>query len=105
MRNTCIFNGSELLNEFPGVYCHSVAQNTDSVLVKNAGWHEVESELSKLVLDGVSGVAAALKPNDIIGFLCEYVCDFTLAFITPIGTYNCCDHKNLLTHCALAPLP
>jgi hypothetical protein len=37
----------------------------------------------------VACVIAALKPNDDIGFIGKEIDDFTLAFITPLGTDYC----------------
>ena len=52
----------------------------------------MKSEFAIVVLDGVTGIASSLEPNDDIGFLRKHIRDLTFSFIAPVGAYDSFNH-------------
>ena len=87
-----IFQRLQLLCQNLRIYRYAVADYADRVLAENSRWQKVQCELAPLVLNGVAGIAASLKTNHIICVLCQAIGNFSLTFIAPICSYNCCNH-------------
>ena len=66
---------------------HPVADDGHDVGVEDPGRHQMESELTAEILDGVARVVAALVADHDIGLLAEQVGDFPFAFVAPLGAY------------------
>jgi hypothetical protein len=86
-------NADALLAEFlhfreePGrIHDHTIADHVEFVWPENPGRHQVEHVFGAALNDGVPGIVTALGAHDHIGITGEVVHDFSLAFITPLGT-------------------
>ena len=47
----------------------------------------MKREFAVLVLNSMSGIGPALKTDYYISLFRQYICDLSLAFISPVGTY------------------
>ena len=52
----------------------------------------MKGEFAIVVLDGVTGIASSLEPDDDVGFLRKHIRDLTFSFIAPVGAYDSFDH-------------
>ena len=73
-----------LLTEDAGLDEHTVADEVDFVLVKDAAGDDVQHVLHAVELEGVAGVGAALETGHHVVPRSEHVDDFSLAFIAPL---------------------
>src|SRR5256886_2141698 len=62
------------------------AEHTERLGVEDPARHEMELEGAVLVDDGVTGVVAALEPDDHIRLLRQEVRDLAFAFVAPLST-------------------
>ena len=54
----------------------------------------MKRKFAVIVFDRVTGVAASLESDDDIARFGEHIGYLALAFIAPISTYYCCNHKD-----------
>ncbi len=52
----------------------------------------MQRKFAVVIDDRMTCIGSALKPDDDIGLLAEHVRDLTLAFVTPVCSYNCSYH-------------
>src|SRR5207247_2286545 len=75
----------ELLAEEREVDDGPRTEYAERVRIEDAARHEVELEGAVLVDDGVSGVVAALEPDDQVRLLRQEVRDLAFAFVAPLS--------------------
>ena len=78
-----------------GVDDHTAAHNADDVRAQNAGGDQIQHEFAAFVLDGVTGVVAALITGNNVIILAEQVDHTTLALVAPVDTGDCSKHTFL----------
>ena len=88
--------GVHLTEKFSDFQSHAVADDIGDVVIKNTGGKLVQGKPAESVDDGMSGVTASLKTDNNVRLGCQNVGDFTLAFVAPIGAYDCSYHGNIL---------
>ena len=93
--NALLGQGGDLFFEMLRVDDHAAAHNADDLGTQDAGGDQVEHELAALVLDGVTGVVAALIAGNNVIILAEQVDHTTLALVTPVDTGDCSKHTFL----------
>ena len=62
------------------------------MIVKYAGRQHMKGEFAIVVLDGMTGIASSLEPDDDVGFLRKHIRDLSFSFIAPVGAYDSFDH-------------
>ncbi|MPN34781.1 hypothetical protein SDC9_182275 [bioreactor metagenome] len=75
---------------------HAVSDDICGVGIEHTGGKLMQRKFPIITDDGVSRVGAALKTDDHIGFLRKQVGNFALAFVAPIGAYDCFHHNRFL---------
>ena len=81
-----------LLDEILYAERNAVADDVDDILVEYAGRKLVKRKFAVIVDDGVTGVRATLKADDDVAVIGEDVGDLALAFVAPVGAYDCFYH-------------
>ena len=66
----------------------TITDHADLVLTQNARGDEVENILLAFNVHCMTGVIAALRANNHVGFLGQDVDDFAFAFIAPLGAHQ-----------------
>ena len=74
------------------VESNTVSQDACCMIVKYAGRQHMKGEFAIVVLDGVTGIASSLKPDDDVISWRKHIRDLTFSFIAPIGAYDSFDH-------------
>ncbi len=97
-RSATVLETVHLLDQDGRINDDSVADNAKLSGMKNAGRDEVQDGLLPLDDQGMSGIIAALEPGDDIGVCRIEVDDFSLSFITPLGSHN-----NHICHTDISP--
>ena len=82
----------DLFDQLRDVERDAVAQHAGGPLGEDARGEHVQGEFAVLVLDGVAGVAAALKTDDDIGVLRQHIGDLAFAFVAPVGADDRFNH-------------
>src|SRR5207237_9546405 len=74
----------ELLHQREQIHHGAGPDEIDRVGIEDPGWDQMELEFTAIVDHGVSGVVAALEPDDEVRVLSEDVCDLAFAFVAPL---------------------
>ena len=82
----------EFVNKCGNIESHAVAYDIDNVVIANARRKQMEHRLALVVYYGVTGVGAALKADNNVGFGGIHIGNFALTFIAPVCTNYCSYH-------------
>ena len=82
-----ILQGIDFFDEYLGVYDNSGADNAQLLFMKDARGNQMEYNLLISHYQGMTGVVAALEPDDKLGLFRQEVYYLSLAFISPLGAY------------------
>ena len=85
-------NVLQLIHQLLQVQCHAVANDIGHMGVERAGGQDVEGEAAIIIDDGVAGVGTALEACHDVGMFRQHIRDLPLAFIAPVGAYDCFYH-------------
>ena len=87
-----LHDGVDLLHQFLHIESDSVSDNARCVVIKNSGRKGVQGKFAVVIDDSVTGIGTALKTDDNVSLLGKHIRDFSLAFISPVRSYYCCNH-------------
>ena len=83
------FHISNFVQEYFWINNHTIANNRHGFAINNSGRDQVELKGIAIYNDGVSGVVAAVKTNDIVRFASKEIGNLSFAFVAPLSANNC----------------
>ena len=89
-----LLQGGELLRQLVDVQGHAVADDVGDVPIEHPGGQGVQGKAAVVVDDGVPCIGAPLEADHDVRLLCQKVGDLSLAFVAPVGAYDCFYHRN-----------
>ena len=103
-RNAPLLNLRNLPEQDGDIQRHAVADDIHDILVKGTGRKRVQGKFTIFVDNGMAGIGAALETDDHIRLLCQCIRNFAFSLISPVGAYDCFNHKFLLYSYSLSCL-
>ena len=82
----------KLIYKGGNIKSHTVSDDIDNVVIADSRGEQVKDGFTLVVYDGVTGVCAALKADNNVGFCGEHIGNFTLTFVAPVCTNYCSYH-------------
>ena len=82
------------LQQNKGVHYHTRSDNALGLGVQHARRKQVQHILLAARYNGMACVVSALEPDNAVRLLAQYIYNFTLTFVAPLGAYY-----NISSHC------
>ena len=84
----------QLIHEDRDVECHAVSDDIHDFLVEYTRRKGMQGKFSIVIDNGMSRICSALEADDDICAVCKGICDLSLAFVSPVCSYNCFNHNS-----------
>ena len=92
-RNPLALQIVDLIQQVGNIQRDTIADHTRRMSVENTGRQKVQCELSVIIDDCMTSIAAALETNDDVRLRSQHIRDFTFSLIAPAGADNRFYHK------------